>query len=177
MPPSPNVHLQIAQDVPSWHSRGGPACSHFIRKTPVHRGDEKSPRALSSFWLSQKVMCGLSPPPHLGPRSWVWCGRTILADLCGPLVNINGKGKKKKKTRGSLHLSNVRNSSYNLASGKGLSLPKHGIFDQIRIIASPRLLAFWTALKGGAHTSCSLQREPGFGVYFLAPSFTLGFGF
>lgn len=75
-------------------------------------------------------------------------------------------------------MSNVRSSSYNLASGKGLSLPKnwHLSFDQIRVSASPCLRGFLDCLER-AYISYSLQWESGFELYSLAPSFSLGFGF
>lgn len=50
----------------------------------LHRRDGKPPKALFSLRLSQKVMCGLSPPTHLGPGSWARRGPAILADQLGP---------------------------------------------------------------------------------------------
>lgn len=132
------------------------------RRLPLHRRDGKSPKALFSLWLSQKVTCGLSLP-HIRARVH---GRAAarpsqLSSWALP-INVNSMRKHWR----SLDLSKVKHLSYNAVPGKsqrtGMCPDKNNCL--------PSFLSLDTS-EGKAHISYSLQLQPTFGAYFPPPPF------
>lgn len=143
------------------------------RRLLLRRRDGKSAKLLFSFWLSQKVACGPSPPTPFGPDSREWCGPAIPGPSSAP-----PRSAPTEQRWGRLVLSNVRPSSHSSLSRTGWSLLQNqcASFNRLRVVTSPVSRDF-SGPPWKAELVFHVLDNFRFGVFFLSPSFGLDVDF